>query len=121
MSAKVADVLVFRQGHVPDDIILFGAGVHCMSFVLREVNEINAILFAVEYSLLGALLAVVDYYLVVGARGDDALPIIAVVNISYLLGVVLVELRHPHTADDVVHKLHVAFQVSSLAALTASP
>ena len=27
----------------PDDIILFGAGVHCMSFVLREVNEINAI------------------------------------------------------------------------------
>ena len=68
---------------------------HCVSFVLREVNEINAIpirsrcdglneydgcfsiLFAVEYSLLGALLAVVDYYLVVGARGDDALPIIA--------------------------------------------
>ena len=35
------------------------------------------ILFAVECSLLGALLAVVDYYLVVGARGDDALPIIA--------------------------------------------
>ena len=35
------------------------------------------ILFAVEYSLLGARLAVVDYYLVVGTRGDDALPIIA--------------------------------------------
>ena len=36
-----------------------------------------SILFAVEYSLLGALLAVVDYYLVVGARCNDALPIIA--------------------------------------------
>ena len=79
----------------PDDIILLGAGVHSMPLVLGEVDEVDPIpgkmerddvlnfvlcqslLFAVEDPLLGALLAVVDDYLVVCTRGYDALSIIA--------------------------------------------
>ena len=65
-----------------------------MPLVLGEVDEVDPIpgklehdvlnfvlcqslLFAVEDPLLGALLAVVDDYLVVCTRGYDALPIIA--------------------------------------------
>ena len=83
----------------PYDIIFFGRGVHSVSLVLGEVDEVHSILLAVDGGLLRPLLAVVDDDLVVGAAGDDVHPIVAVVDVGDLVLVLLVVLRHPHRPE----------------------
>jgi len=106
MAAEVSDVFVFSEGHIPDDVILLGAGMYSMSFVLSEMYQVHPILFAVQNSLLSALFTIVYNDLVICTRSDDALAIVTVMNVGYLFRVVLIQLGHPHTADDIVHKLH---------------
>ena len=77
-----------------------------MCFVLSEVDQVHPILLAVEGPLLSPLLAVVDDDLVICAAGDDVHPIVAVVDVGYLVLVVIVQLGHAHRADDIVHQLH---------------
>jgi hypothetical protein len=63
--------------HEPDDVVLLGAGMNGMPLVLGKVDQVDSVLLAVENALLCSLLAVVDDDLVILARGDDALAVIA--------------------------------------------
>ena len=67
-----------------------------MVLVLREVDQVDSVLLAVQGGLLRPLLAVVDDDLVVRAAGDDVHSIVAVVDVRYLVLVLLVHLGHPH-------------------------
>ena len=66
MASKVPDVLVLSQGHVPDDIILLGAGVHSMPLVLGEVDEVDPIPGKFEHDELNFVLC--RYFLLLSTR-----------------------------------------------------
>lgn len=62
---EVADVLVFHNIKIPDNVIFFGAGMDDVGLVRCKMNQVDAVLLGVERSLLSSLFAVVDHDLVV--------------------------------------------------------
>ena len=65
MTSEVTNVFVFLNVEIPDDIVFFGRGVHNVGFVLREVDQIDAILFGIERSLLGTTFAIINDNLII--------------------------------------------------------
>ena len=96
---------------IADDVILLGRGVDHVGLVLREVDQVDAVLFRVEGSLLGAFFAVVDDDLVVLGAGDEGGAVGGEVEVVDGVLVVLEDLAHSHRADNVVHQLHVGVAV----------
>ena len=57
---KITDVLVAINIEISDDVIFFGGRVDNIALVLSEVDQVDAVLFRVQGSLVHPPLAVVD-------------------------------------------------------------
>ena len=91
---------------IPDDLILFGASMDCMVFILSEVDKVNSILLGVDTFHRCSLLTIVNDDLIVCAAGNYIHPIVAVVYVRNLVLIFIVYFGHPHGPKNIFINNH---------------
>ena len=91
---------------LPDDLILFGASMDCMVLILCKVDEVNSILLAVDAFHRCSFLTIVNDDLIVCAARNYIHPIVAIVDICYLVLIFFVDFGHSHGPKKIFINYH---------------